>query len=57
MARKLRTDAWLFGGTLMLLVVSMAFVYSASAARAQLQLDDAEYTSSARACGCCPACA
>jgi cell division protein FtsW len=37
MARKLRTDAWLFGGTLVLLAVSMAFVYSASAHRAQAE--------------------
>lgn len=43
MAIKRRTDAWLFGGTLVLLAVSMAFVYSASAARAQLQLNDAEH--------------
>ncbi|HSK10724.1 MAG TPA: FtsW/RodA/SpoVE family cell cycle protein, partial [Vicinamibacterales bacterium] len=42
MARKLRTDAWLFGGTLVLLAVSMAFVYSASAARAEDQWQDAE---------------
>ena len=43
MARKLKTDAWLFGGTLVLLAVSMAFVYSASAHRAQQQLNDAEH--------------
>ncbi|HOC18103.1 MAG TPA: putative lipid II flippase FtsW [Vicinamibacterales bacterium] len=43
MARKLKTDAWLFGGTLVLLAVSMAFVYSASAHRAQLGKNDAEY--------------
>lgn len=43
MAIKRKTDAWLFGGTLVLLAVSMAFVYSASAARAELQRNDAEY--------------
>jgi cell division protein FtsW len=43
MAKKLKTDAWLFGGTLVLLAVSMAFVYSASAVRASEQHHDAEY--------------
>ncbi|MBP1634015.1 MAG: ftsW 2 [Acidobacteria bacterium] len=43
MARTLKTDAWLFGGTLVLLATSMAFVYSASAVRAEQQLHDAEY--------------
>lgn len=42
MARKLKTDAWLFGGTLVLLAISMAFVYSASAARAEAQFQDPE---------------
>jgi cell division protein FtsW len=43
MARKLKTDAWLFGGTLVLLAVSMAFVYSASAARAEDEYQDPEH--------------
>jgi cell division protein FtsW len=43
MARKLKSDTLLFGATLLLLVVSMAWVYSASVIYAQKAFNDANH--------------
>jgi cell division protein FtsW len=43
MARKLKSDAWLFTATMILLAVGIAFVYSASALRAERTFDDPQH--------------